>query len=59
MLRLGLVCKFFQAPIRFRTTTATSLLKMERAAALAKVARLVGENVAALRQAFVQFCGKT
>ena len=53
MLRLGLVCKFEQAPIRFRTTTATSLLRMEREAALEKLARLVEENALALQQALV------
>lgn len=55
MLRLGLVAKFAQRPIRFRTTTATHLLKMERRDALEKVSGLVLQNVDALREALA-FC---
>ena len=36
-MRLGLCCKFLEEPIRFRASTATALLRMERSAALEKV----------------------
>lgn len=55
MIRFGLCCKFQEAPIRFRTTTATALLRMSRDEALAKVSRLCLDNAAALQQA-LSFC---
>ena len=51
MLRLGLVAKFAHRAIHFRSTTATSLLKMDREAALDKLSRLILQNAAALQQA--------
>ena len=35
-LRLGLCCQFAEYPVRFRTTTATHLLKLKRPARTAK-----------------------
>ena len=54
-MRLGLCCKFLDEPIRFRTTTATALLRMQRDEALAKVSALCLENAGALMQALM-FC---
>ena len=54
-MRLGLCCKFLEEPIRFRTTTATALLRMERRAALEKVSHLCMENAEALLRALM-FC---
>ncbi|MFZ0390223.1 MAG: UV DNA damage repair endonuclease UvsE [Calditrichia bacterium] len=55
MIRLGLVCKFLNEPIRFYTTTATSLLKMDRPQALKKLSRLSFQNAESLLQA-LQYC---
>lgn len=55
MVRLGLCCKFAEQPIRFRTTTASSLLRLSRRDALRKVADLCLANAAALREALM-FC---
>jgi UV DNA damage endonuclease len=55
MIRLGLCCKFLDEPIRFRTTTATALLRLSRADALEKLSALCLENAAALREA-VEYC---
>ncbi|MFW6184595.1 MAG: UV DNA damage repair endonuclease UvsE, partial [Chloroflexota bacterium] len=55
MLRLGLVAKFAERPIRFRSTTATSLLTMTRQEALAKLSRIILLNAAALQQA-LNYC---
>jgi UV DNA damage endonuclease len=55
MIRLGLCCKFLREPITFRTTTATSLLKLERQAALEKVSQICLENAIALQKA-LQYC---
>ncbi len=54
-MRLGLCCKFQEEPIRFRTTTATALLRLERGAALEKVSQLCLANAEALLQALT-FC---
>jgi UV DNA damage endonuclease len=48
MLRLGLCCLFRQAPIKFRTTTAKSLLRLERAEQLTRLDQLCLENSRAL-----------
>lgn len=48
MLRLGLCCLFKQAPIKFRTTTATALKRLERAAQLTRVTQLCLENARSL-----------
>ena len=55
MIRLGLCCLFREQPIRFVTTTATSIGKMKRPDALAKLSRLCMENADALLAA-LQFC---
>jgi UV DNA damage endonuclease len=48
MIRLGLCCMFRDQPIRFATTTATSLGRMKRVDALYKLNRLCLENAQAL-----------
>src|SRR5471030_661384 len=55
MMRLGLCCLFRDQPIKFVTTTATSIGKMKRPDALAKLSRLCLENADALL-ASLQFC---
>jgi len=55
MIRLGLCCKFRDEPIRFRTTTATYLLRLSRDEAAAKLAALCLANAHALRQA-IDYC---
>ena len=55
MIRLGLCCQFRDQPIKFVTTTATSIGKMKRPDALAKLSRLCMENADALLAA-LQFC---
>ncbi len=54
-MRLGLCCIFRDQPIGFVTTTATSIGKMKRSDALAKLSRLCMENAAALLAA-LHFC---
>ena len=51
MIRLGLCCMFRDQPIRFATTTATSLGRMKRVDALHKLNRLCLENAQALMAA--------
>ena len=48
MLRLGLCCLFQQAPIKFRSTTATYLKKLDRSGQLARVSQLCLENSSTL-----------
>jgi len=55
MIRLGLCCMFRDEPIAFVTTTATSIGKMKRPDALAKLSRLCLKNADALLAA-LQFC---
>lgn len=55
MIRLGLCCTFHNQPIKFATTTATSLGRMKRPAALAKVSDLCLANAEALLAA-LRFC---
>ncbi|WP_010585944.1 UV DNA damage repair endonuclease UvsE [Schlesneria paludicola] len=55
MIRLGLCCMFRDEPIKFGTTTATSIGKMKRSDALMKLSRLCMENADALLAA-LQFC---
>jgi UV DNA damage endonuclease len=55
MIRLGLCCIFREQPIKFVTTTATSISKMQRPDALAKLSRLCIANADALLAA-LQFC---
>ena len=47
-LRLGLCCQFAREPIKFRTTTATAMLRLARAERLARLAQLCRANVDAL-----------
>jgi UV DNA damage endonuclease len=55
MVRLGLCCLFVEEPIKFRTTTATHLLKKSKSEQLEKLAELCLGNARALMQAF-KFC---
>ncbi|SHJ04262.1 UV-damage endonuclease [Malonomonas rubra DSM 5091] len=48
MLRLGLCCLFRQAPIKFRSSTAKSLLRLPRDEQLARLDQLCLENSRAL-----------
>jgi predicted GIY-YIG superfamily endonuclease len=54
-MRLGLCCLFRDQPIKFVTTTATSIGKMKRPDALAKLSRLCMKNADALLAA-LRFC---
>ena len=47
-LRLGLCCQFARKPIKFRTTTATAMLRLPRAERLARLAELCRHNAEAL-----------
>lgn len=55
MIRLGLCCIFRSEPIKFRTTTATAMLKLERSVALGRISALALHNAHSLRAA-LQFC---
>lgn len=55
MIRLGLCCKFSHEPIRFRVATATALQKLDRQAALRKLADLCRANAEALHAA-LEYC---
>lgn len=55
MLRLGLCCSFRDQPIKFVTTTATAIGKMQRADALARLSTLCLSNANALR-ASLEYC---
>ena len=48
-LRLGLCCLFSREPIKFRTTTATAMLRLPRAVRLARLADLCRSNAEALQ----------
>lgn len=52
---LGLCCQFVEQPIKFRTTTATSLLKLKRADQLAKLSSLCLTNASSLLDS-LEFC---
>lgn len=54
-LRLGLCCGFRDEPIRFRTTTATSLARRPRHEQLTKLAELCRDNAASLLAA-LEYC---
>ncbi len=54
-LRFGLCCQFVEQPISFRTTTATSLLRMEPADRQLKLSRLCLANAESLLLA-LQYC---
>jgi UV DNA damage endonuclease len=55
MTRFGLCCMFRDQPIKFVTTTATAIARMNRADALKKLSHLCLENANALLTA-LQFC---
>jgi UV DNA damage endonuclease len=55
MIRLGLCCIFCQAPIKFRTTTATTIKRLSRHHGRSKLADLCAANATALMDA-MQFC---
>ena len=55
MIRLGLCCIFRDEPIKFRTTTATAIMRLPRRDARKKLAGLCAENAVALMSA-LQFC---
>ena len=54
-MRLGLCCMFAQEPIKFRTTTATAMLRLTKRERLARLAELCHINAQALL-ASLQFC---
>lgn len=54
-LRLGLCCQFAQEPIKFRTTTATAMLRLPKRERLARLAELCRLNAEALLAA-LRFC---
>ena len=55
MIRLGLCCIFRDAPIKFRTTTATAIKRLSRDEGRKRLADLCSANAAALLEA-LQFC---
>ncbi len=57
MIRLGLCCKFHEAPIAFKTTTVAALSRCDRRAQLAKLADLCRANADAL-QAALAYCAQ-
>lgn len=56
-LRVGLCCQFVEQPIKFRTTTATSLLRMKPRDRRRKLSRLCLANAESLAAA-LQFCAE-
>jgi UV DNA damage endonuclease len=54
-LRLGLCCLFASEPIKFRTTTATAMLRLEKGKRLARIAEICRHNADALMDA-LEFC---
>lgn len=54
-LRLGLCCQFAREPIKFRTTTATAMLRLSRSERLARLSELGLANADALL-ASLRFC---
>lgn len=54
-LRLGLCCQFAEQPIKFRTTTATAMLRLPKRERLARLAELCRLNAEALL-ASLRFC---
>lgn len=55
LLRLGLCCQFAAEPIKFRTTTATAMLRLSKAERLDRLAGLCRANAEALR-ASLEYC---
>ncbi len=56
MPRLGLCCLFLEEPIKFTTTTATSLMKLSKRDALLKASMLCMKNAQSLQAALI-YCG--
>ncbi|HEY5914587.1 MAG TPA: UV DNA damage repair endonuclease UvsE [Verrucomicrobiae bacterium] len=56
-LRLGLCCQFARAPIKFRTTTATAMMRLPRADRLSRLADLCRLNADALL-ASLNYCAQ-
>lgn len=54
-LRLGLCCQFAEEPIKFRTTTVTAMLRLEKRERLARLAELCLVNANALFSA-LRYC---
>jgi UV DNA damage endonuclease len=54
-LRFGLCCRFVAEPIRFRSTTATAMLRLPRPARLDRLSELCRANASALLAA-LRFC---
>jgi len=54
-LRLGLCCMFASEPIKFRTTTATAMLRLTKRERLARLAELCAANADALLAA-LRYC---
>ena len=57
MIRFGLCCMFRDQPIKFATTTATAIGRMQRTDALIKLSRLCRENADALLSA-LEYCDR-
>lgn len=57
MLRLGLCCKFYKEPIRFRISTARYLKGFSRVVRIAKISQLCLHNAQALLNA-IEYCGR-
>ena len=57
MLRLGLCCVFKKERIKFRTTTAAALRKLDRQGALDKLSKIILHNAASLREA-LEYCAR-
>jgi UV DNA damage endonuclease len=55
MIRFGLCCKFEREPIKFYTTTATSLMKLNRKDRYLKLSNICMKNAKSLQQALF-FC---
>ncbi len=55
MIRLGLCCKFQEAPIKFRTTTAAAIRRLSWSDGRKKLANLCEANATALMEA-LEFC---
>lgn len=58
MIRLGLCCAFRDAPIKFSTTTATSISKLKRRDALLKLSKLCLANADSLLAALTYCAGQ-
>lgn len=56
MMRLGLCCKFYEEPIKFRTTTAKYTERFGRSGQLMKLSLLCLENARSLLKS-IEYCG--